>query len=115
MVSDIVFNMFRAQKSGCIREDIIDGFCKSTFVVTANTDVDALYIAVQASFHVRKECVERKIGRVPMEEDWSQKYKIVSRWFVTTFLFLHTKFVTYAGQRLNVLSTPIVQDGSAYN
>jgi hypothetical protein len=26
MVSDIVFNMFRAQKSGCIREDIVDCF-----------------------------------------------------------------------------------------
>jgi hypothetical protein len=32
--------------------------------------------------------------------------------FFTTFLFLYTKFVTYAGPRLNVLSTPIVQDGS---
>ena len=79
MVSDIVFNMFRAQKSGCIREDIVDCFCKSTFVITANTDVDALYIAVQASFHVRKECAVRKIRRAPMEEDWSQRYRIVSR------------------------------------
>ena len=85
MVSDIVFNMFRAQKSGCIREDIVDCFYKSTFVVTANTDVDALYIAVQASFHVRKECVVRKIRRVPMEEDWSRKYRIVSRWLFHNF------------------------------
>jgi hypothetical protein len=32
MVSDIVFNMFRAQKSGCIREDIVDCFCKFTTI-----------------------------------------------------------------------------------
>ena len=32
--------------------------------LTDNTDVDALYIAVPVSFHVRKECVVRKIRRV---------------------------------------------------
>jgi hypothetical protein len=34
---------------------------------------------------VRKECVVRKIRRVPMEEDWSRKYRIVSRWLFHNF------------------------------
>jgi len=74
---------------------------KSTFVVTANTDVDALYIAVQASFHVRKECVVRKIRRVPMEEDWSQKYRIVSRWLFHNFLVFVYKVCYVCRTKIN--------------
>jgi hypothetical protein len=58
------------------RSDIMSTLFGDNGIINAD---DALYIAVQASFHVRKECVVRKIRRVPMEEDWSQKYGIVSR------------------------------------
>ena len=58
---------------------------------------NVLYVKYDAS--QRKKTGPKKIG-LSLDD------------FFTTFLFLYTKFVTYAGPRLNVLSTPIVQDGS---